>query len=118
MTPRILDRLKLLANGVVVGGLVVAYAIFGHDNTDPKWVGLGIDTLVVFWYLATYNRARWPQPKFWLLLTVLLIAHSAAFIFVLVRVSRVPLIWFVLAAMAEGILFDSVLEKCCRSQHT
>jgi hypothetical protein len=109
----ILDRVKLLVAAMVVGACIIAYAIWGRDNVDPKWIGLTIETAILFGYLFKYNRSLWHCTRFWQVIPGLLVAHSIISILVLDRFQRVPLVAFVIPAVAEGLIYQTIVDRYC-----
>ncbi len=111
---RIVDRLLLVASAGVIAGIAIGYAILGNDNLDPKWIGLVVQTLTLFGYLLTFNRSSWPYIRFWQVIVLLLTIHCVLSVVLLRKVDKFPLILFVLPAVLETLIYQSILERYAR----
>jgi hypothetical protein len=110
---KVADRIKLLATGIAVAGAGIAYAIYGNDDVDPRWIGLAVNTFVLLGCMMHFNRKLWRVAKFWTVLGLLTVGCFTASLLILLRVSKFPLLWFVPVSVVEAFSFQSIIEKYC-----
>ena len=84
----------LIALAVVSATLLWANSVPPHAPFPTKWVGLVARRRYLFGYALQWCKQYRRLIRFWLAFVTLLLLHSVAFVFVLVRVGRWPLIWF------------------------
>jgi len=114
----------LLYFGVALGvlfvcALFIAIAVYaGHTRELPVgWFGLAGFTPLVFWVVIKSRRKCWNLPMFWLAVTALLLLHVLAFVAVLFRYPRWPLLWFIPVSFVEAGLFVMILGKLFNDKH-
>ena len=82
------------------------FFIFPSDESQ-KWLGLALNTPVLFGYsISSYwrMRGRW---WFWALFSLLVVGHVTFFVIVLKQVRHWPLIWFALLYAPESLVIDT-----------
>jgi hypothetical protein len=72
-----------------------------------------IETAVVFGYLLKFNRAFWSSGKFWQAILGSLMGHATVLVLVLSRLDHVTLVIFVLLSVAEVLLYQAIIDRCC-----
>jgi hypothetical protein len=81
------------------------------DSLNWGFIALAVNTLVVFGFLISWFRQGWKRLVFWAALVVLLLGHTAAYIFVLSRIREFPIAYYVLLNSMELALFTTILSK-------
>jgi drug/metabolite transporter (DMT)-like permease len=77
---KVLDiGLYVLISVVVVGSIFLGYALGIPHEEFMRWFGLIGATLVIFGFAISQNRNLWDKNSFWILLTVIFIAHCCVF---------------------------------------
>jgi hypothetical protein len=99
--------------GVVLVTAFVAYLFSLPKGTTLNWqrIALVLNTSVVFGFLISWFRHEWRRVDFWATMTVLLLIHTAVYLFVLSRTEGWPLAYYVMANPIELALFAPVLRK-------
>lgn len=110
---RVLLYLGIAVSFLLACGLFAAIAIYiGRIREVPVgWFGLAGFTPLVFWGVIKSLRNCWDRPTFWLAVMALLLLHVLAFVGVLVRYPRWPLLWFIPISFVEVGVFVMVLGK-------
>jgi hypothetical protein len=110
---KIRDWLIYVGVGLAVVASIIIYAnSTGNRGEFPtRWVGLVVNTALVFWILIKQRRALWHELSFWLTVLALLAVHSAAFTVVLLKAEEWPLVWFVPCAVVEVLVLSVTLER-------
>ncbi len=85
----------------VMAGWVVLSARLGVGMLPVRWIGLAINTPIVFWYPAHEHKQHWHRPSFWVTLTGLFILHVLAFTVLLRNYPEWRLLWFVPTDLIE-----------------
>jgi len=113
----ILKRTRdLIIEAVIAVILVTAFIVYlllvPKDNRlNLGWVALAVNTAIVFGFLISWFRQAWKTARYWVVLGMLLLCHSAAYIDALHRVGHLPLIFYLLMNSAELALFSRILWK-------
>lgn len=99
--------------GVVLVTAFVVYLFSLPKGTTLNWqrIALVLNTFVVFGFLISWFRRECRRLDFWATMTVLLLLHTAIYLFVLSRTGGWPLAYYVMANPIELALFAPVLRK-------
>jgi hypothetical protein len=102
----------------IAAGFLATLWFLGGTDIPPasgmKWVAFATESGLVFGYgLKASWRYRHTQ-RWWLLLGVFFVAHLATGIAILLRVTRVPLLFIGYVAAAELILLILFLDRFLR----
>ncbi len=109
-TGRIKDWLLYVAIAVLIVVSIWMFAMHqarsgGSPNLALKWLGFAGMTVIVFGYSIRACRRLWGKQRFWLFLGAFFVVHSGLGMFVLLRVSTVPLVLYaVLIAIEYAVL--------------
>lgn len=108
------DWLLYVVIAILIVGVIGAFAVHDADNGRSqglplKWMGFVGTTAVVFGYAIRACRRLWRMRKFWLLLTLFLMVHSGLGMFVLMRVDRVPLLFYAMLSAVEYAVLSAYL---------
>lgn len=101
---RVRDYVIYIAIALALLGLGFWYVERGGRDLSAaamKWLGLALNTPILFWYAVRDYRQDWRYPRFWGIVLALLIVHLGLFSIVLMQVDRLGLLWFVLAIPFE-----------------
>ena len=82
-----------------------------ENRLNGMWIPLVLNTAIVFGFLISWFRHAWKNAQYWTVLAVLLVCHSAVYIFVLPRIGHFPLIIYVVANSAALLLFPQIHWK-------
>ena len=63
-------------------------------NQIVKWTGFSLITAVLFWYAIADRSASLRRRPFWLVATLILLAHCVTWTIVLIHIERWKLVWF------------------------
>jgi hypothetical protein len=106
----------IILETIIAVVLVVAflmYVIKTHDPTKVRnWVPIiqiG-NTALVFGLLIQWFRYAWRKAKFWALLCVFLLGHTAVYI-LLGRSHQLPLFYYAVLDLCELVVFERVIAK-------
>lgn len=115
-TGRVRDLVLYVVIAIGIVGSVLVYADLRHRNGGApglplKWLGFVGNTVLMFGYVIHANRLRWRSSKFWTWLGALLSLHTVAAVAVLLRVSDVPLIYYIVLMPLEYGLVATLLER-------
>jgi hypothetical protein len=66
----------------------------GSPNLPLKWLGFAGMTAIVFGYALRACRRQWRKQRFWLFLGLFFGCHTALGVFVLFRLSTMPLVLY------------------------
>lgn len=127
---QLLCRTRDVALYFVIGAaIVVTFLAWGTHQIDLgrepqeaiRWFALAAFIVVTFGYPVRWLRRYLRRPRFWILLGVLVIAHLAAYVFALERVSTWPYLLFALVMPLEWGVIVPILRwagsgKWCRSR--
>jgi len=99
---------------VLVGGEIIY--VLSHPNDPINWgyVALVFNTAIVFGCLIVWFREGWKALEFWATLVVMLLAHTAAYVFILNRI-HFPLMYYILLNSMELVVFSSILRRVAGS---
>jgi hypothetical protein len=99
-----------IAVALATGGIVYV-ASHPKDSLDWGRISLAGNTAIVFGFLISWFRKEWRRLVFWTTLAFLLLCHTAAYVFVLVRIQGWPLSYYVVLNPIELALFVPILRK-------
>ncbi len=107
----------VVAVALVTGGIVY---VASHPRSSLNWAGVALlaNTVVVFGYLISWFRAEWRRLVFWAMLVVLLLGHVLIYIFVVSRISQLPLAYYLVLTTMELALFQLILRKLLNTGDT
>ena len=109
---RIWDFVLYIAIGLLVG-LSIMWLASHTDRSGAakifKWLGLAVNTLIVFAYTIKFNRVLWKRRSFWMTLFLLLFVHLFAFVIVLRVVDDFRLVWWIVIVPIEYFVVGAVL---------
>jgi hypothetical protein len=97
----------------LVAGLVWYSSVSGPNGADlfGRWGGLVVNTAVLFAYMIKDGRREWHLRPFWVLTVSLLVAHIAAFTFILLYTPVWKVIWFLAMYPIEVPLFITLRDR-------
>jgi len=113
-------KVKDFALYCVIGVLVAATAMLiglykARAGLSPessiKWIGFAGMTMFAFGYVIRYFRRSWAQPKFWWLLTFLLVLHLGLGFLIVPKLTDVRLIHFAIATPFEYFVLSACLRR-------
>jgi len=112
---RIYDWLAYAAIAVLIIGVVIAWALYqartgGSTKLPLKWLGWIGMTAVIFTTAARAGRRTRPGRRFWDLLAIFFLIHTGVWLFILTKVSEVPLLLYALLGGPEYILLIYSLD--------
>jgi hypothetical protein len=113
------DLLIYVAIGL---GLVLGVIVFeihqaktgGAPDLPLKWMGFGVESLVLFGYVFRRFRRHWQEARYWSLLSIFAAAHFLLGYAILVRIEAVPVLYFGLVLAPEFMLLSACLEHSLR----
>jgi hypothetical protein len=80
---------------VIIPGVFLLSGVVGIIAGDfVRWGGVVLYTTFIFGFFISDSRRFFRQRRFWLLTTLLLGAHIAAFLAILLRIDEWKLLWF------------------------
>src|SRR5665213_2316985 len=79
------------------------------SQANIKWLGLAVQTPILFGYATIDHRDSWKRSSFWAVITALLLAHVGIYFAVLTRVEMWSPLWFVAFFPLENIAIDGIL---------
>lgn len=96
---------------IVIAGTLLVVVVFYAPSDDfvTRWVGLAVNTAILFGYAI---RRHWQYSRslqFWLVLSALLLVHLGVYITTLRSVDNWKAIWFFFLYMPEEITIDTVV---------
>jgi hypothetical protein len=102
-----------VAVGLAVLASIILYAnATGRKSDFPvRWVGLVLNTPLVFWLLIRTRRDFWRTALFWAAIGALFVLHSAVYTVLLLKVDQWPLVWFVPCVVVEVLVFSVALNS-------
>lgn len=114
---RAMELLLEILIAVILVTAFVTYLFTLPKGTTLNWqrIALVVNTAVVFGLLISWFRNGWKNLAFWATITVLLLGHTAAYLFVLNRIEGYPLAYYVIANPVELALFSPVLKRVVRA---
>lgn len=103
--------------GLILVTAFVAYLFTLPRGTTLNWqrIALVLNTVVVFGFVISWFRNAWKNLAFWATITVLLLGHTAVYLFVLNRTEGWPLAYYVMANPVELALFSPILRRVART---
>ena len=101
----------LIAVILVTAFVVYLFMVPKEKRLSGRWLPLILNTAIVFGFLISWFRPEWKRAKFWTLLGLLLVCHSAVYILLLTRIGHFPLIVYVAVNAAELVFFSQILGK-------
>ena len=107
---RLLDFLLYIAISILLIG-VLSFVSIAHRGLDWKWLGLSVNTALVFGFLVYWFRNQWRSFRFWSVLLALLVIHCLVLVIFLQRIDKFPLSWYVLLNSAEWYLMVGILIR-------
>jgi cell division protein FtsW (lipid II flippase) len=105
----------VIALAVGLGVIWFAYNSHGtsHDFID-KWVGLSLNTAILYGYVINDGRRFWRLWGFWLATVSVLIVHLLVFIVILQRVDHWGTLWFLPMYPIELAILSIVCDWAVR----
>jgi uncharacterized membrane protein HdeD (DUF308 family) len=104
--------IEILIAVILVTALVVYFFMVPKESRpNSAWVALAVNTAIVFGFLISWFRPSWKSAQYWVVLGLLMLCHSAVYIFTLHRVAHFPLIYYVATNSVELVLFSRILSK-------
>jgi cell division protein FtsW (lipid II flippase) len=94
---RIRDFAAYLAVALAIGLSAIWFAAHSSGMRDDfivKWLGLSVNTAILYGYVVKDGRRFWHVWGFWFATVAVLILHLIAFIVILRRVDRWGALWF------------------------
>ncbi|HMK22585.1 MAG TPA: hypothetical protein VK466_09640 [Terriglobales bacterium] len=109
-------RLRDIALEVAIAVALVATGILyvaTHPRDGINWsrIALAGNTIIVFGFLISWFHEAWRRLLFWAVLMVLLLGHTAAYIFALSRIHEFPLAYYVVLNSIELAFFTVILKR-------
>lgn len=74
-----------------------------------KWVGLAVNTAIVFGYTIRENKSSFKRRSFWGILFLLLVLHLLVFSLLLRALDEWRVIWWAFVAPIEYVLIGSAV---------
>lgn len=98
---------------VILVTAFVAYLFALPKGTTLNWqrIALVLNTLVVFGFLLSWFRDALKLLSFWATLSILLLAHMAAYLFFLGHTEGWPLAYYVVLNPIELTIFTPIMNK-------
>src|SRR3954466_14393541 len=98
-SPRTKDRLLYIAIAALIVVSVCMFALYqarrgGSPNLPLKWLGFAGMTAIVFGYALRACRRQRRKQRFWLFPCLFFGCHTALGVFVLFRLSTMPLVLY------------------------
>jgi hypothetical protein len=111
------DWLAYIAISVVLVVVIVVAAVYGPEKSpvDTKWIAFAVNTVFVFGYTLKTVRPLWTKPKFWAVISGLVLLHGIIGWAVISRIERIPLVWYVPVDMAEIWAALIAIQLACRA---
>jgi hypothetical protein len=115
------DLLIYVSIGLGLALTVILFAIHqaksgGTPDLPLKWMGFGVESLVVFGYVIRRFRAQWHETRYWFLLLIFAASHVLVGCAVLLRIEAVPVLYFGLILAPEFLMISALLERLLRSK--
>jgi peptidoglycan/LPS O-acetylase OafA/YrhL len=108
----VLYALIAIAIVAMIAALAVHDAHAGtHRKLPLKWLGFFGTTATVFGYAIRDCRGLWKMRKFWLLLSLVVVAQIAIGVCILAAVDDVPLLWFGFLGGVEYAVLTTYLPR-------
>ena len=108
---RVLDFVVYIAIGLVVG-IFLMWLAFHSDRSGAeigKWLGLAVNTPIVFGYAIKGSRPSRKRASFWGTIFLLLCVHLLASIYVLRQIEELKAFWWIVIVPAESIVINAIL---------
>jgi hypothetical protein len=98
---------------LAIGAAAYLYAIGVTPSlpVNSVWIGLCLNTMVVFGFVVKRCRRYWRVQRFWWTTLGLLLAHLAIYIVSLSRVDHFPLLWYVILNPVEWSVVFPILHR-------
>jgi hypothetical protein len=113
------DWLAYIAISVALVVVIVVVAVYGPEKSpvevEAKWVAFAVNTVFVFGYTLKVVRPMWTKPKFWAVISGLVLLHGIIGWTVISRVERIPLIWWVPVDLSEIWAALIAIQLACRT---
>ena len=111
------DWLAYIAISVTAVVVIVVAAVYGPEKSpvDPKWVAFAVNTAFVFGYALKIVRPLWTKPKFWAVISGLVLLHAIIGWAIISRIERIPLVWYVPVDLAEIWAALIAIQLACRA---
>jgi hypothetical protein len=101
---RVRDFVIYTAIGLLVG-LSIMWLAFHTDRPVEarifKWLGLAVNTMIVFGYAIKENRILWKRRSFWGVLSLLLFVHLFVFVAFLRQIDELRVFWWGVITIME-----------------
>jgi hypothetical protein len=88
------DDLSAPAAIVIAVGFVSICGLSFAMGAQAKWPGMVLSTAAIFGYFVHGSRKFLQEPRFWILVALLLAVHLFIWVSILIRVERWGLLWF------------------------
>ena len=112
---RLRDLAVYCAIGVGLVSLIIIYGNYQLSHHEQgglplKWIGFAILTALVFGNTVRFSPDRRHSRRFWTTWAILLAAHLAGGILILLRITRIGMLQFFIILPFEYILLDRLLN--------
>lgn len=103
---------------IVISVYAVHTANTGSNEEPPtRWMGLGVETAILFGYFLRGSRHYWKRSVYWIGLACFFLVHLVGFIITLRYVEEWPLVYFVAAGTAEWVALVYFMDLLLSRQH-
>jgi hypothetical protein len=106
----------LIALAISAAAYLYAIGVIPTSPVNSVWIGLSLNTMVVFGVVVKRHRKYWRVQRFWWTTLGLLVAHLAIYIVLLSRVDHFPLLWYVILSPVEWSVVFPILYRVLRLQ--
>lgn len=111
------DFILYVSIGVTFVGGILLWVVYvtPHYTLDAKWPTLAYFSIFLFGMVL---RGYWHAPKsakFWAVLLTLFVLHVLGYVLVLLRVRRLPPIWYAITFVPEIFIIGLVLGYVART---
>ena len=106
------DYVIYLCAGLVFVLAIMWYALHGGPDlprSANKWIGLIIETPVLFGYAIFDHRRFHKRSSFWLVILALIVVHISIFLVVLSHLEVWSPLWFVVLFPIENVCIEATL---------
>lgn len=91
---RVRDYVLYIAISFAVVAIAFTAALTGFGRGWGEWVALGVFTYLVFHYWIRMCKPMWRRRSFWLITSVLFIAHLTIWSSVVRTFGHIPTFWY------------------------
>jgi hypothetical protein len=106
---RVRDYFIYIGIGIALVGFLIWSAGVDVSESTIKWIGLAVETPILFGYAVADYRRSWKRPSFWLVIVGLLAVHLIGFAVVLAHVRSWGPLLFVACFPVENVGIDAAL---------